>query len=189
MAYPLRDRAERLITAAEFAKLPEDDRYTFELVRGRVVRSPRPATFHGLLVIRLGHALHEFVEAGGHGVVVAEGGALLERDPDTVRGPDVAFYSRERVPKNAYGTTFWGPPDLAAEITSPSNRRAEIKAKLTDYLDNDVRLVWVVDPPTRSVTVHSRPGGAARLVTSPDTLDGAEVLPGFRLPLAPFFVL
>src|SRR5690606_29199513 len=99
--------------------------YRVELVRGRVGRSPRPGVLHGRWGLRLGRLLDEFVEAGGHGVVVVESGTLLERDPDTVRGPDVAFYSHERIPEDAYATTFWGPPDLAVEITSPGNRVSE----------------------------------------------------------------
>jgi Uma2 family endonuclease len=188
MVTPRPDTADRLLTAAEFAELPEEGPYRLELVRGRVVRSPRPGALHGRLVLRLGRLLDEFVEAGGHGVVVVESGALLERDPDTVRGPDVAFYSRERIPENAYAMTFWGPPDLAVEITSPGNRVSEIQEKVKAYLDAGVRMVWVIDPHSRTATVY-RAGGEARLLGAEDSLDGGAVLPGFRLPLISLFAI
>ena len=141
---------------------------------------------HGRLVLRLGRLLDEFVEAGGHGVVVVESGTLLERDPDTVRGPDVAFYSHERIPEDAYATTFWGPPDLAVEITSPGNRVSEAQERVKSYLDAGIRLAWVIDPPTRTATTY-RTGGEARLLGPEDSLDGGDVLPGFSLSVSVAF--
>jgi Uma2 family endonuclease len=188
MSQPAREAAERLLTATEFENLPEEDEYRVELVRGRLVRSPRPAPLHGRLVIRLGRVLDEFVEKAGTGVALAEVGSLLARDPDTVRGPDLAYYSHDRIPESGYATGFWGPPDLAVEITSPTNRVSDTQAKVTDYLDAGVRLVWVIDPPTRSVTAYTS-DGTARILRSDEVLEGGDVLPGFRLPLAAFFAL
>jgi len=187
MARPLHDD-EQLLTIAEFEQLPEEHAYTIELVRGRLVRSPRPASLHGRLVARLVRRLDEFAETGAHGVVLAGAGVILSRKPDTVRGPDITFFSPERIPATSYATTFWGPPDLAIEITSPSNRVSEIQEKVTDYLDAGVRLVWVVDPPTETVTVY-RLGGAARMLRADEVLEGDDVLPGFRLPLASVFLV
>ena len=183
-----REDPGRPLTVSEFEGLPEEDAYRVELVRGRLVRSPRPASLHGRLVVRLARRLDEFAEAGGHGVVLADAGVILARNPDTVRGPDIAFFSTGRIPDTAYATTFWGPPDLAVEITSPSNRASELQTKVADYLDAGVRRVWIVDPPTRSVTVWA-PGGEERLLRDDATLEGDDVLPGFRLSLAAFFEL
>jgi Uma2 family endonuclease len=185
--YP-RARGERLLSMAEFEKLPEEDAYRIELVRGRLVRSPRPASLHGVVSARLTARRHEFVETGGRGVVLADVGVVVGRDPDTVRGPDIAFYSPERIPETGYATSFWGPPDLAVEITSPSNRMSEMREKVAEYLESGVRCVWVVDPPARRVTVH-RSDGAIRSVAEGDELEGDDVLPGFRLSLASFFAL
>jgi Uma2 family endonuclease len=187
MAHPLAGD-ERLLTIAEFEQLPEEDASRSELIRGRVVRSPRPASLHGRLVVRLCRVLDEFAERHGAGVVVANIGVVLSRNPDTVRGPDVAFFSRERIPASGYATAYWGPPDLAIEITSPSNRVSEIQEKVTDYLDAGVRVAWVVDAPSRSVTVYHQ-DGTARILRSNDVLEGDDVLPGFRLPLAAFFAV
>ena len=181
-------RGERLLSMAEFEKLPEEDAYRIELVRGRMVRSPRPASLHGALTVRLAYRLHEFVESRGRGVVLADVGVVTSRDPDTVRGPDIAFYAPERIPETSYATSFWGPPDLAVEITSPSNRVSEMREKVAEYLESGVRCVWVVDLPTRSVSVHGS-GGAVRTVTEGGVLEGDDVLPGFRLSLAWFFAL
>jgi Uma2 family endonuclease len=87
-----------------------------------------------------------------------------------------------------YDAGFWGAPDLAVEITSPSNRAPDVQEKVTDYLDAGVRLVWVVDPHTRTVTTHA-PDATARILRQTDTLNGGDVLPGFRLPLAGFFAV
>jgi Uma2 family endonuclease len=180
--------ADRLLTAAQFANLPREDAYRVELVRGRLVRAPRPMPLHARLVTGMVHRLHGFVEAAGTGVVLTDPGVLLAREPDTVRGPDVAFYSHARVPETRYDAGFWGAPDLAVEITSPSNRAPDVQEKVTDYLDAGVRLVWVVDPHTRTVTTHA-PDATARILRSTDTLDGGDVLPGFRIPLAGFFAV
>jgi Uma2 family endonuclease len=181
-----RERSRRPLTVSEFEALPEEDAYRVELVRGQLVRSPRPASLHGRIVIRLGRRLDEYAEAGGHGVVLADAGVILSRHPDTVRGPDIAFFSPDRIPEGAYGTTFWGPPDLAVEIVSPSNRVSELQEKLADYLDAGMRRVWVVDPATRSVTVWA-PTGEARVVREGGTLEGDDVLPGFRLEVSALF--
>lgn len=186
MTRPVPEAADRLLTAAEFAELPEEDAYRVELVRGRLVRAPRPRPLYARLLTLMVRALDEFVETGGLGVVLTDPGVLLARDPDTVRGPDVAFYSHDRVPDTGYATGFWGPPDLAVEITSPSNRASDIQEKVTDYLDAGVRLVWVLDPPTRTATSYTA-DGSARILRSGDALEGDDVLPGFRLPLEAFF--
>jgi Uma2 family endonuclease len=187
MARPAAD-GDRRLSAAEFERLPEPDAWRSELVRGRLVREPRPGARHGSLAARLVHLLYGFVEAGGHGVVLADAGVLLSRDPDTVRGPDIAFFSPDRVPASGYETPFWGAPDLAVEIASPSNRPAELQEKVADYIGAGVRRVWVVDPRTRSVTVH-RPDGSARLLKVDDVLEGEDVLPGFALRLDRLFAL
>ena len=186
MPTPRPDPATRLLTADEFADLPEEDAYRIELVRGRLVRSPRPGTLHGRLLVRLGRLLDEFVEDAGSGVVLADVGVILARDPDTVRGPDLAFYSHDRIPESGYGVTFWGPPDLAVEVTSPSNRVSEVQEKVTEDLTAGVRLVWVIDPPTKTVTSYTEEG-AARILRSDEALEGGEVLPGFRLRLQDLF--
>lgn len=175
------------MTAEEYGQLPEDGLRT-ELRAGRVVSEPIPLPRHGQLQLRLGRLLLDYAEPRGLGVVLTHAGFLLSRDPDTVRGPDVAFVRRERFhPDEAARWFFSGAPDLAVEILSPSNRPAEIHAKVADYLAAGARLVWVVDPQQRLVVVH-RTLLDRRILHEGDSLDGDEVLPGFALPLDELFL-
>lgn len=105
--------------------------------------------------------------------------------PGLVRIPDVSFFSRERLPRDKAPLADVAP-DLAVEILSKSNTREEMERKLDDYLRTGVRLVWCVDPETRSVKVYDAAGGVREL-TEADELDGGDVLPGFRLRLADWF--
>jgi Uma2 family endonuclease len=77
-------------------------------------------------------------------------------------------------------------PDLAVEVLSPSDRMADAMSKVTMYLQAGVRLVWLVDPATLTVTIF-RQDAAPKMVREADTLDGADVLPGFRIPVAEIF--
>jgi Uma2 family endonuclease len=188
MTNAARGPARPVLTIAELERLPREDAYRVELVRGRLVRSPRPGALHARLLARLAHHLYAQAEASGAGAVLVDPGVVLARDPDTVRGPDLAFYTNERIPGDAYATTFWGPPDLAVEIRSPSNRAPEIRTKVADYLAAGVRLVWVIDPAAGTVAAH-RGAGESTTLAADAMLDGEDVLPGFRLPLGAFFVV
>ena len=178
---------DEVIGLDEFQRMPEEDEYLFELVRGRVVREPRPGAQHGILVEELIWRLSSHVRGQGIGRVVTETGFLLTVDPPTVRGPDLAYIAAARIPSQGIPTGFWPmPPDLAVEVVSPSNTSAEISEKILEYLESGTRLVWVVDPATRSVGAY-RSRLDIRLLTEGDTLEGYDVLPGFRLPVSELF--
>ena len=174
-----------LMTIEEFERLP-DEAARLELVRGQVVRE-LPAGFeHGGIGVQVASCPHAFVRRHGLGkVVAAETGFVLFDDPPTVRAPDVAFVARDRLPADPRGFARLAP-DLAVEIVSPSNTHAEIQDKVFDYLDAGSRLVWVVEPRTRSVTAY-RSRTEVRVVAGSDTLDGHDVLPGFQLRLDELF--
>lgn len=180
-------RQETRVTEEALYTLP-DDGSRHELVAGRLVAEPRPAFDHGELQVRMAHLLVSFVAPRRLGRVVTESGFVLARDPDTVRGPDVAFVAAERFRKAlpAPGRFFDGAPDLAIEIVSPSNRPEEIHGKVADYLAAGARVVWVLDPATRSARIY-RTLLAPRTLGVGDSLDGEDVLPGFSLPLADLF--
>jgi Uma2 family endonuclease len=113
----------------------------------------------------------------------------LARKPDTVRGPDVAFVSRVRFERRGdTGKAFVGAPDLAVEVLSPSNTPAAMHAKVADYLAAGSRCVWVVDPESQTVTVYSSLLGPRRLGKA-ETLDGDDVVPGFRVRVGEIFEL
>lgn len=178
---------ERTYSLAEYERLPEADGYRDELVEGRLVREPPPNAEHSWLMSELTGRIREHVRKRGLGITLADGGFVLADDPPTVRGPDVAYIARENLPPGGFPRVFWTiPPDLAVEVVSPSNTRAEIREKVLEYLAAGTRLVWVVDPRSRSVTTYHSRTEVQRL-SAPDTLDGLDVLPGFRLPIAELF--
>ncbi len=174
------------MTLEEYAQLPDDDLYIDEVSRGLLVREPRPGHEHGRVQWRLGIMLGLFVREHGLGDVVAESGFILERDPLTLRGPDVSFVARSR-----YGDTRpkgWAefPPDLAVEILSPSDRRARMSEKIAQYFAAGTRLVWLIDPKKRIAKVHVSPTDV-RVLGEDEELDGGDVVPGFRVRLADLF--
>lgn len=175
---------ERTYTLEEYERLPEEDGYRVELVEGRLVREQLPNPEHAWLASKLTGRIREHVRRNRLGLTFAEVGFVLAVDPPTVRGPDIAFIARENLPRGGLPRGFWTiPPDLAVEVVSPSNTRAEVREKVLEYLAAGTRLVWVVDPHSRSVTAY-RSRTEVRRLTGPDTLDGLDVLPGFRLEIA-----
>lgn len=176
-----------LLRAEEYYLLPDEPGWRDELVEGSVVREPMPSFGHGSASARIARFLLEWVESRELGEVVGECGFVVQRDPDTVRGPDAAFVSAERLAAwSGDGPFFEGAPDLAVEVLSPSNTRGEVERKVREYLAAGARLVWVVDPASRSVTAY-RTGEASRRVGPDDSLDGSDILPGFTLPVSRIF--
>ena len=177
----------RLMTAEDLWNLPNDG-MRHELVRG-VLRSMPPAGGeHGWITGDVDSPLRAHVRANGLGVVmVGDIGFKLATEPDLVRAPDVAFVSRERLPAMGDLTKFLnGAPDLAVEVVSPSDLYSEVAEKVAEWLQYGTRLVLVVDPRRRVVAVH-RPGQPVRELGEADTIDGADVVPGWRLPVRAVF--
>ncbi len=146
------------------------------LVRGVPRVSELPGGVHGRLAMKLGGRLDEHVTRLGLGTVLVETGYVLERAPDTVRGPDVSFVSSTRLPPDRFPEQFIpGAPDLAVEILSFGDRWSETEER-----------VWLVDPRERRVMVRyaDRPPS---VLTDRDVLDGEDVVPGFALDLAGLF--
>jgi Uma2 family endonuclease len=178
----------RLLTAEEFARLPQpEDGSQQELVNGVVITMPPPSFYHGLCCNRIGRKLGNFVDEARAGFVTNnDSGVILARDPDTVRGPDVAFWGRERLlepPREGYPSI---PPDLVVEVLSPSDVFTKVQRKVQQYLRAGVRLIWVVVPEDRSVAVY-RPGQEPRILSDGEVLGGEDVLPGFSCPVADLF--
>ena len=167
-----------------------DDGFNYELQAGMLVSEPLPGGRHGWVTAAVAEILRAHVKTHRLGVVFAgDSGFVLARKPDTVRGPDVAFVSRERFERS--GDTvkaFAGAPDLAVEVLSPSNTPAAMHAKVADYLAAGTRCVWVVDPESQTVTVYAS-------LLWPHTfgqdemLDGDDVVTGFRVRVGDLFEL
>jgi Uma2 family endonuclease len=176
---------KRYMTEADLFNVV-DDSCRHELIAGLIVSEPFPTPRHDRTFRQLLRLLGDFVEARGLGEVFGETGFVLARDPDTVRGPDLSFVSRERLANFDDARFFLGAPDLAVEILSPSNRGGEMHAKVADYLAAGARLVWVVDPRRKSVTTY-RTLLAPRRLELGDSVDGEDVLPGLMIPLDAIF--
>jgi Uma2 family endonuclease len=172
------------ITAQELFEMPGHEH--FELVQGELVPASPSGFDHGCIVGEVSAVLREFVRARKLGMVVVEAGFCVSHDPDTVRSPGVAFVRAERVPPGGVRAFFQGAPDLAVEVVSPSDRASEVISKARDWLHFGCRVVWVVDPETRTVTVYGA-GPQTLFLSAGDTLVCEELLPGFGLPIAQVF--
>jgi len=181
-----------LITADEFFKLaPKLGRC--ELVRGEIIEMSPPGLIHGKVAMTFGAQLFIYVKEHDLGeVFAAETGFIVEhstdeRPRDTVRGPDIAFVKKERIPEGGFDDT-WGDfsPDLVVEVMSKNDTQREVLEKVGEYLDAGVRLVWVVRPQNKTVTVYRLNGEVEQLQVD-DMLDGEDVLPGFSYPVSDVF--
>ncbi len=177
---------EKLITVDQFETMPFE--FPVDLVRGEIVEMPPPGGVHGHVCANVAFALESWARASDTGVVTANDSAVLtERDPDSVRGCDLAFVRWDRLPaKKIPKGAFRTPPDLTVEVLSPSDRWNDVIAKVNAYLDVGVVEVWIVDPDDRSVDVYRGDRKPTRLANG-QTLESADVLPGFSCPVADFF--
>ncbi len=176
------------MTADELLRMPDDGR-RYELVRGELRTMTPAGHMHGRVAMRLSWPLAQYVEANELGVVyAAETGFLLARDPDTVRAPDVAFVRRERVEEVGDAEGCWpGTPDLAVEVIPPSDANAEMESKVAEWFRAGARMVIVVNPGNRTTKVY-RCATDVTMLTEDGEIDGADVVPGWRLPVRELFV-
>ncbi len=180
----------KLLTADEFmaAELGEGK---FELVRGEIVAMTPPLMpQHGLVCANIAAILWNYSRQSGHGFALSNDSAVVtERNPDSVRGPDVCFYSHARWPRSQVGNTLPPvPPDVAVEVVSPGNRVAEIVRKVSEYLDAGVALVWVVYPEHQRVVVYRADAAESITLDSDAVIENLAELPGFRCSVSDFFV-
>lgn len=179
--------AVKLMTAEEYWLLPDDGRPT-ELVQGKVVAMNMPAPRHGEICGNTVHILKSYLDANDIGRVVCnDSGVVTERDPDTVRGADVGFYSYERIPKGPLPQGYLSvAPEAVFEVRSPGDRWRDILAKVAEYLAAGVLRVCVLDQKTETITVYSSDEPEVRL-TRDDDLVLPDILPGFAVRVARFF--
>ena len=176
--------ATRRISIEEFAAQSRDG--VWELVDGVPVAVTPSSDRSGWVSGRVFSRLERFVDAHKLGwAFPAETGFILFNNRAIVRSPDAAYVRKDRLPNLTEGFVPVAP-DLAVEVLSPSDRLADAMSKVTMYLQAGVRLVWLVDPSERTVTII-RPDGALKLLEEGDTLDGDDVLPGFSVPVAEIF--
>lgn len=164
-----------------------DDNARYELVDGVLLKMPPPGEDHAAICLIIGASLLDFVKRHQLGLVTSERGFILRSNPDTVRAPDVAFVRQERIGATGRIRGYrQGPPDLAVEVNSPNDRPGDIAAKVREYLSAGTRLVIVVDPEPRLVTMYQAPDKVTFL-TIDDVISGGEVLPEWQLSVSALF--
>jgi Uma2 family endonuclease len=178
---------EALLTAEEYSQLPDNGQPT-ELVRGRVVPVNIPAPRHGQVCGKVVRILGRFLDEHDIGHLVSnDSGVVTERDPDTVRGGDVAFYSYERVPQGPLPRGYLAAvPELVFEVRSPSDRWGRILMKLGEYLEAGVTAVCVLDETSTSARVF-RSDQPEQVFTAEQELTLPDILPEFRAVVGRFF--
>jgi len=176
-----------LLTAEEFGRRP-DPGYPEELVRGRIVTMSPPNRRHGQVCGKVDRILGNFVDEHEFGHVLCnDSGVITERGPDTVRGPDVIFYSYARLPKGALPSDY-GPevPELIFEIRSPGNRWPAILVKVAEYLAAGSQYVVVLDPDTQTALVASAEQ-PPRILGPDEVLEFPDLLGEFQVVVRRFF--
>lgn len=182
---------EKTMTLDEFLAFVEqqpDDGPNYELHQGVLVEVPLSKAQQTVIAGRLIRVVGNFVDEKSAGYVASSDGGF-KVPPRDFYAPDVAFYSKERVPNLPDDDFFRVAPDLAVEVVSTSDQ-STAHGKVMRYLELGTRLAWVVYPNKQTVDVY-RPtddGGVIIHTLKLDgTLQGDSVLPGFTLPVKNIF--
>ena len=177
----------RLLTAADLLQRKSDS-VRDEPFRGMPCGTMSTGELHGPIVTNLVGELYASVKLGRLGTLLASDATVrFERDPDTVREPDIAFTSSKRLPLDA-----WNPgysevvPDLVVEVASPGDSRRALNDRAQMWLRHGVRVVWVVHLDTRTVDRHRSDDPAVTLGET-DELEGGDGLPGFSCAVGAVF--
>ena len=172
------------VTLDEFLLMKDDEKPALEYACGEVTQKPMPDRLHSTLQLFLGVVLFHFLEGTGLGKALPELRCIFGPSGRVrVFVPDLVYVANARLTADRYLHTA---PDLAVEILSPGQNMARIVDKIQFYLLNGVRLAWVIDPNAATIVVLA-PGEEGRTLAVGDTLDGGEVLPGFRVAVDEIF--
>jgi Uma2 family endonuclease len=175
-------------TEEDVITIRDRERRLFELIDGVLVEKDM-GYWESVLAIELARLWGNFVRRRKLGTVAGEAG-MLRLSPGLVRIPDVSFVSRARLAhhRRARAPILPLAPDLAVEVLSEGNTPREMAREVREYFDSGSRLVWLVDPRSRTVAVHTSPGKPF-ILTEKQTLTGGDVLVGFTLQLRKLFDL
>ena len=175
-----------LMTAEELLELT-DRSVRHELINVELITMSLPGLPHCRITMRLGGPLLHFVLAHELGEVYDHSGFHLTVNPDTVLGPDLAFISKHRLREAAEDKGYWpGPPDIAVEVLSPSDRPSRVRTRISLWFEHGVKQLWIVNQKDHTVTVYRSPSDATTFSGS-DYLEAQDLLPGFKLSLDRIF--
>lgn len=187
---PTVDPLPRLFTVADLAELPSElpsGPVDYELDNGRIIVMAPPGDIHGASQLNVGVQLKTQGENRGHGKARTDVGVILWRNPDRVVGPDALFIANRSLPirrsPEGYLETI---PDLVVEVRSKNDTPAYIQRKIDDYLMAGVRVVWLADPQSRTVSVY-RPDAAPHVLTADQQLTVEDIIPGFTANVGELF--
>ena len=176
-----------LLSAEEFGRRP-DPGFPEELFRGHIVIMPPPGARHGQVCAEICYILKRYAKESDLGHVLSnDAGVITERGPDSVRGPDVAYYSYARLPKGPLPTGYPSvPPDMVFEVFSPFDRWPKVLAKVAEYLEAGVVAVAVADPERSMVYLYDgeRP---VTVLGEADILSVPKILGDFQVIVGRFF--
>ncbi len=177
-----------LLTAEEYATLPESFDGPTELVKGVLIIMPPSRPRHGEICARVSYILQRYLEDHDIGRVVSnDAGVITERDPDSVRGPDIAYYSYHLMPKGPLPDGLLSvAPEIAFEVRSPSDGWSKLHVKISEFLEAGVQAVCVVDDDTKCVHVFHA-DKPAQLLRAEDEFALPRILGDFRVKIARFF--
>jgi Uma2 family endonuclease len=179
--------SQSLLTAEQYALLPDNGQPT-ELVRGKVLETNVPYPAHGRVCFRASQILGAFAEQYGLGwVLTNDSGVITERNPDSVRGADVSFYSYARVPRGRLPRGYLAvPPEVVIEVRSDSDRWSKLMKKASEYLDAGVAVVCLLDADHDSIYVMRADQPPLKLGPD-DELTLPEMHESFRVRVGQFF--
>jgi Uma2 family endonuclease len=183
----------KLFTAEEFydwVHQPENRDRRFELEAGEVIEMPPPGEVHGAVCANCTGILWNYSRQKRRGYVCSnDTGIILERDPDTVRGADIALYLDNRALSELSSKYAAYLPALAVEVLSPTDRIGKMLKRIHLFLAKGVQMVWLLDPESRSITVWQQGQTNHVVFEIGEELQGFALLPDFRCAVADFFVM
>ena len=176
-----------LVTADELLRMPDDGK-RYELIEGELIELAPAGGRHSNIGLRIAALLFQHVDKSNLGDMFgADCGFFLRHDPDTVRAPDAAFIASERIPPGGIPVGYLDTiPDLAVEVVSPNDRAGQVQAKIEQWIEHGVKLVWLVHPERHSITVYSSVR-EVQVLHEGDTLTGDPVLPDFSCSVSEIF--
>lgn len=177
----------QLVTGDELAQMPDVE--FCELVNGKIISMSPTNWKHGRYVSTISWHLEDFVQQNPVGVVLSgEVGVFTRRNPDTVRGVDVALISHERLAQVHSASFLDVAPEVVVEVISPGNTWQEMRQKIDEYFEAGVMQLWIVEPERKQLLVYDAPT-RFDVFTTDDTLAGTGVLYGFTLDVGKLFEL